>query len=976
MTTRLDLWLGIVSSADLEIGGETRAAMERLAARYKRKKVVKTQDGDERIVYEYSERQVALRNRQKAERIEKLRTRIGKLRKKYKADLDSKDTATRLTALAVALMDETYERVGNDRSADENGHFGVTGWLVEHVTFKGAKATIKYTGKSGVDHVKEVTTAKVVSALRAACKGKKKADPLLCEGEECRIRAKEVNAYLKPFDITAKDIRGLHANEEMRTRLKAVRSGKLPEDKKEREKKLKDEFRKALEETAEAVGHTASTLRSQYLVPGLEEQFVKDGSVMEKLATKSDEEKQEEQAEDMVKPLPKKKPPREDLRNTRVKDEDPDLRGDKDLSLNYKDSALRVAAAGHLASRWLRLALAVPHGEDEEEDSTGRGPNPLFLEFIEEMGDAKFRNPETGMDVKLKSLSKTEKGRVIVKREFEKWLKQRKQPQSPGGPAPSGPSSPPPDDQSGKTPEQEAEEATSGKGDEGAATPGKGNGAAQVPNKDDDPDPEIEEAEPSKAPPQKEEEPEIEEDHEAIRADRVRVTKKRFQSIMKETLKSGKIPSDIQKELSERVADMSPEETEEMVKAFESHMRALVRVPVTPAIAKELMRSTAPKTDPKKKGPDNDDEEESEGDYDSTGDAPEVSDVLNPELTSSQLGTNLAKRLFVHRVIADPTNLPLAGRAMSRDNTPIAQKAEESDTEFAERRKEADAADRKRSKAAMDHYSEMDPKHRAQAVKQLIKIRDEAAAGSPMHRDAVAQLRGIGVVAMVKGEKIKGLPSTPTSLSAVAKVLHKNGKADKLLGSVEDFSSVEALSDIRDAFKELSHQEMAELTKDDPAYSTYGELLTDPDVSPVGKDHARAMLDSLFLGEIGVIDPLFRDVLSQRGGEAGSKERDELHRKTKKQMASSMRKYRDAAKSAPKKDRDGLIKSVMKTLFGSAKSVIGQVPKTAAGVLFTFMLEEGDYSLHKRTTPTPASSQMGKAASLMSSWDMTPWPEF
>jgi len=57
-----------------------------------------------------------------------------------------------------------------------------------------------------------------------------------------------VNAYLKPFDVTAKDIRGLHANREMQDRLRAVRKkgGKLPTDKKEKEKVLKAEFKTAL----------------------------------------------------------------------------------------------------------------------------------------------------------------------------------------------------------------------------------------------------------------------------------------------------------------------------------------------------------------------------------------------------------------------------------------------------------------------------------------------------------------------------------------------------------------------------------------------------------------------------------------------------------------------------------------------------------------------------------------------------------
>lgn len=252
----------------------------RVAAKYQNKKKVKPKDGGEPFtVYEYSEQQIANRHKEKAERIDKLRGNIGKLQAQYRKDLKSSDEKTMYTALAVGLMDVTFERVGNDESAGD-GHFGVTGWQKKHVKLSSGKATITYVGKSGVDHVKEVTDSNVLTALKSACAGKKDSD-LICEGDDCRVTSTDVNAYLKPFGITAKDIRGFHANDEMQTRLKAARSsgGKLPSDPKEREKKLKDEFKKALDETAEAVGHESSTLRSQYLVPGLEDEYMKDGDV-------------------------------------------------------------------------------------------------------------------------------------------------------------------------------------------------------------------------------------------------------------------------------------------------------------------------------------------------------------------------------------------------------------------------------------------------------------------------------------------------------------------------------------------------------------------------------------------------------------------------------------------------------------------------------------------------------------------------
>jgi DNA topoisomerase IB len=251
----------------------------RTAARYKDKKQVPKADGKGKTtVYEYSDRQVALRNREKAKQVEKIRRSIGDLREQVRKDLKSKDEHTRNVALAVGLLDKTYERVGNEDSA-KDGHVGVTGWKVKHLTVGKDKITIKYVGKSGVKHEKVVDNAASVAAIKKAIEGKKDDDLI------CGCSAEDVNEYLEPFDITAKDLRGYHANTEMQTRLKRIRSenGALPKNREERKETLKEEFDQALEETAEAVGHEPSTLRSQYLVPGLEDEFMKDGEVSQTL---------------------------------------------------------------------------------------------------------------------------------------------------------------------------------------------------------------------------------------------------------------------------------------------------------------------------------------------------------------------------------------------------------------------------------------------------------------------------------------------------------------------------------------------------------------------------------------------------------------------------------------------------------------------------------------------------------------------
>lgn len=303
-------------------------------------------------------------------------------------------------ALAVALIDHTYERVGNPQSA-ENGHFGVTGWKAKHFDVGKDTATLRYVGKSGVTHEKTISDPLLLKAVKKALEGKKPEDAL-CGG----VTSDEVNEYLKPYGITAKDLRGLHANREMQERLRAIRSKgpKLPRLRKERDPILKEEFKQALEGAAGAVGHEPATLRKQYLVPGIEEAYMKDGTVPRDLtasarvaalylrATKSDAEREDEEAERLLKPEPKHKPPRGDLRRRRVESEreaDPDKKqDDKDRSQNYKDAAHR-ALVQRVAARFLFA----------ESGPGGGGPSALQERAQNEFDAYAEEHPETELTV-------------------------------------------------------------------------------------------------------------------------------------------------------------------------------------------------------------------------------------------------------------------------------------------------------------------------------------------------------------------------------------------------------------------------------------------------------------------------------------------------------------------------------------------------------------------------------------------------
>jgi hypothetical protein len=105
------------------------------------------------------------------------------------------------------------------------------------------------------------------------CKGDCKGDtPLLTTSDGVSIKSAQVNRYLKDFGITAKDIRGYAANTLL---VKALKQGTKPSDEKERQKK----FREVMKQVAEKVGHQQATLKQHYLLPGIEEAYVKHSRV-------------------------------------------------------------------------------------------------------------------------------------------------------------------------------------------------------------------------------------------------------------------------------------------------------------------------------------------------------------------------------------------------------------------------------------------------------------------------------------------------------------------------------------------------------------------------------------------------------------------------------------------------------------------------------------------------------------------------
>lgn len=233
---------------------------------------------------EYSEKELKAREKKKSDAVKTLSSKIDKIKSKVSSDLNSSDDKVRLTALAIAIINITKERNGNDNSANgirkdmdtgkmkdgQEKHYGVTGLRKQHVSFSNGNATLKYVGKSSVKQTKVITNSKVVSILKEL--SKKNSGFLLTTEDGIKIKPTDVNNYLKDYEVTAKDLRAFGANDLI---IKELKGKSIPKDEKER----KDLFLSVAEKVSEELGHSRTMLRNSYLIQGLEDDYILKGKI-------------------------------------------------------------------------------------------------------------------------------------------------------------------------------------------------------------------------------------------------------------------------------------------------------------------------------------------------------------------------------------------------------------------------------------------------------------------------------------------------------------------------------------------------------------------------------------------------------------------------------------------------------------------------------------------------------------------------
>lgn len=228
-------------------------------------------DAAGRLQYRYHPDFVQAGAQKKWRRLSRFALALPTLRTATTADLRSSGLPPRkVTALMTRLLHVARFRVGSDRYARQHKTYGLSTLRQRHVSVEGSTVTFRFRGKHGVSQHKATQDRTLATNVEKLLE---LPGPWLFQaledGERCRVRAPELNAYLRevigPF--TAKDFRTWGG-----TLLAAETLAEMGVAPSERA------ARRAVVETvrvvAEDLGNTPAVTRSSYICPVIFDRYL------------------------------------------------------------------------------------------------------------------------------------------------------------------------------------------------------------------------------------------------------------------------------------------------------------------------------------------------------------------------------------------------------------------------------------------------------------------------------------------------------------------------------------------------------------------------------------------------------------------------------------------------------------------------------------------------------------------------------
>jgi DNA topoisomerase I len=190
------------------------------------------------------------------------------LRKRVAADLRKrKMTREKVTALVIALMEQTLIRIGNDEYARNNDSYGLTTLQDDHVSFEQNTVVFEFRGKSGKEHEIALHDRRLAQMVKECQElpGQRLFQYYDEDGDLVALTSTDVNNYLRKvtgFDFTAKDFRTWGGTLMAARLLHECELGSS-------ESQIKKQVVEIVKQVAQALGNTPAVCRQSYIHPGI-----------------------------------------------------------------------------------------------------------------------------------------------------------------------------------------------------------------------------------------------------------------------------------------------------------------------------------------------------------------------------------------------------------------------------------------------------------------------------------------------------------------------------------------------------------------------------------------------------------------------------------------------------------------------------------------------------------------------------------
>lgn len=207
--------------------------------------------------------------------VQRVARSLPQLRKQVAEDLDGRGlTRARVLACLTRLLDLGFLRIGGERYARDNGSYGLTTLLREHVSCRRGEVRLHFPAKSGKKVDRTLVDEQAHAVIRALLRRKDPGPRLFAyweRGAWREVHAADLNAYLRDRsgeDVTAKDFRTWYATVLAAVAL-AVSEGTAGASRARRGTVVAH----AVREVSRYLGNTPAVCRSSYIDPRIVELY-------------------------------------------------------------------------------------------------------------------------------------------------------------------------------------------------------------------------------------------------------------------------------------------------------------------------------------------------------------------------------------------------------------------------------------------------------------------------------------------------------------------------------------------------------------------------------------------------------------------------------------------------------------------------------------------------------------------------------